>query len=175
MVKYVQYVLYHAYADDKQIYLSFKPGPTRMQSPQDDCILQIEECIEEIRNWMTINMLKLNDDKTEFIIFRTHQQLKKMDHITIGIGNKNIVPIEYVRNLGFFMDKFLKNTMHINKLSSSLCYQLKNIQNIRGKLDFEAAKTVVQAQILSRLNKHQNVVYPVFSISRIWLAELCAT
>ena len=37
-------------------------------------------------------------------------------------------------------------------MSSSLCYQLKNIQNIKGKLDFEAAKTVVQALILSRLN-----------------------
>ena len=48
------------------------------------------------------------------------------------------------------MDKLFKNTMHINKLSSSLCHQLKNIQNIRAKLDYEAAKTVVQALILSR-------------------------
>ena len=101
---------------------------------------------------MTINMLKLNDDKTEFIIFGTHQQLKKIDHITISIGSENIVPIEHVRNLGFFMDKLCKNTMHINKLSSSLCHQLRNIQNIRGKLDFEAAKTVVQALILSKLD-----------------------
>ena len=42
--------------------------------------------------------------------------------------------------------------MYINKHSSSLCYQLKNIQNIRGKLDFETAKTVVQALILSKLD-----------------------
>ena len=147
-----KHIFYHLYAGDQQIYLSFKPGLTRMQSPQDDCILQIKWCIEEIRNWMTTNMLKLNNDIMEFIIFRTHQQLKKMDHITIGIGNKNTVPIVHVRNLGFFMDKLFKNTIHTNKLSSSLCYQLKNIQNIRGKLDFEAAKTVVQALILSRLD-----------------------
>ena len=95
-----KHVLYNFYVDDQQIYLSFKPWPTEMQSPQDDCILWIEQCIEEIKNWMTINMLKLNDDKTEFIIFRNHQQLKKMDHITIGISNKNIIPIEHVRNLG---------------------------------------------------------------------------
>ena len=95
-------------------------------------------------------MLKLNDDKTEFIIFGTCQPLKKIDHIAIRIGSENIVPIEHVRNLGLFMDKWCKNTMHINKLSSSLCHQLKNIQNIRGKLDFEAAKTVVQALILSK-------------------------
>ena len=102
-----KHILYHLYTDNQQIYLSFKPGPTRMQSPQDDCILWIDWCIEEIRNWMNINMLKLNDDKMEFIIFGAHQQLKKMDHITIGIGNENMLPIEHVRNLGFSMDKLL--------------------------------------------------------------------
>ena len=121
-----------------------------MQSPQDDCIIWLEWFIDKIRNWMSLNILKLNDDKMEFINFGTHQQLKKMDNITIWIGN--IVPIKHVRNLGFFVDKLLKNTMHNNKLSSYLCYQLKNIQNIRGKLDFEAAKTVVQALILSRFD-----------------------
>ena len=93
-----KHILYHFYADDQKIYLSFKPGPTGVHSAQDDCILQIERCIEEIRNWMAMNTLKLNDDKNEFIIFGTHQQLKKIDHITIRIGS---VPIEHVRNLGF--------------------------------------------------------------------------
>ena len=97
----VKHVLYHIHADDQQIYLSFKPGPTGAQSTQDDCILWIERFIEEIRNWMAMNMLKLNDDKTEFIIFGTHQQLKKINHITIRIGSENIVPIDHVRNLGF--------------------------------------------------------------------------
>ena len=142
----------HLYADDQQIYLSFKPGPTGVQSAQDDCILHIERCIEEIKNWMVMNMLKLNGDKTEFIIFGTCQQLKTIDHITIRIGSENIVPAEHVRNLGFLMDKLCKTTTHINNLSSLLCHQLRHTQNIRGKLDFEAAKTVTQALILSKLD-----------------------
>ena len=46
---------------------------------------------------------------------------------------------------------FCKNNRHINHLSSSLYQQLRNIQNIREKLDFETAKIVVQALILSKL------------------------
>ena len=142
----------HLYADDQQIYLSFKLGPAGVQSAQDDCIHCMERCIKEIRNWMARYMLKLNDEKTEFIIFEICQQLKKIDNITIGIGNKNIIPAEHVRIVGFLMDKLCKNTKHINYLSSSLCHQLRNIWSIRGKLDFDAAKTVVQALILSKLH-----------------------
>ena len=145
-------VYYHLYADDQQIYLSFKPGHTGVQSTQDDCIHHMEGCVEEIKNWMARNMLKLNEEKTEFIIFRIHQQLKKIQNITIRIGNTNITPVDHVRNLGFMMDMFCKNNRHINYLSSSLYHQLRNIWNIRGKLDFDTAKLVVQALILSKLN-----------------------
>ena len=84
--------------------------------------------------------------------FLEHINNSKIDNITIKIGSKNIIPAEHVRNLGFFMDRFCKNTMHINHLSSSLCYQLRNIHNIRGKLDFNTAKTGVQVLILSKLD-----------------------
>ena len=78
--------------------------------------------------------------------------------MTIRIGSENIVPAEHVRNRGFLMDKLCKNTKHINNLSSLLCHQLRNIQKIRGKLDFEAAKTVPQALILSKLDYCNSVL-----------------
>ena len=97
-------------------------------------------------------MLKLIDDKTEFIIFGTRQQLAKVHKITIATGDTTIQPVEYVRNLGFFMDNLLKNHIHINKLISSLYHHLHNIHKIRGRLDFESAKTITQALILSKVD-----------------------
>ena len=90
--------------------------------------------------------------KTLSSSFLEHINNSKSDNITIKIGSENIIPAEHVRNLGFLMDRFCKNTKHINHLSSSLCYQLRNIHNNRGKLNFNTAKTVVQALILSKLD-----------------------
>ena len=64
---------------------------------------------------MTTNMLKLNDDYSEFFLFGIHQQLKKIQTKPIAIGITLVATVDYVRNLDFVMDKFLKNPYHINK------------------------------------------------------------
>ena len=73
------------YADDQQIYLSFRPIRNN-NTPQETCIKRLEHYIEEVRTWMALNLLRLNDDKTEFIIFGTTQQLDKIDEISITVG-----------------------------------------------------------------------------------------
>ena len=50
------------------------------------------------------------------------------------------------------MDNILKNHIHINKVTSSLYHHLCYIHKIRGKLDFESAKTITQALILSKVD-----------------------
>ena len=34
--------------------------------------MRIELCVSEIREWMNQNMLKLNDDKTDLIVFASN-------------------------------------------------------------------------------------------------------
>ena len=96
--------------------MSFKPSKP---GSKEACLHQPEGCISDIRLWMANNMLKLNNEKTKFIIFGTHQQLAKISDISIKVGSMKIQPVDEVRNLGFFMDRFLKNSVHINKLSAS--------------------------------------------------------
>ena len=66
----------HCSADDTQLYVSFKPDDA---NAQDEAIGEIEDCIKDIRNWLIEGRLLLNDDKTEFLVIRTRQQLNKLN------------------------------------------------------------------------------------------------
>ena len=55
-------VLHHLYADDSQLQKSAPPH----QIP--DLFLSMQKCTDNIKSWMTLNKLKLNDDKTEAMI-----------------------------------------------------------------------------------------------------------
>lgn len=50
--------------------------------------------------WMSTNVLKLNYDKTEFIIFGTRQQLLNVQAASIEVGRTYILPTHQVRHLG---------------------------------------------------------------------------
>ena len=143
------HINYHLHADDQQTYLSFKPSKA---GDKENCIKRLETCIAEIREWMMANMLKLNDDKMELIIFGTRQQLAKLGKVSINIGSIQVKLVDHVRNLRYHMDLLLKNGPHINKLLSKLYLQLKNIQRIPSKLDQKSSKTIIQAFIQSRLD-----------------------
>ena len=73
----------HCYADDTQLYLSFSPHKS---TGQFEAVTSIQLCVDDIRNWITKDKLLLNDDKTEFLMIGTKQQLAKVnfDHVLIG-------------------------------------------------------------------------------------------
>ena len=142
-------VEFHQYADKTQIYFSFRPSKP---NSKHDCTTRIENCIAENGIWMTQNLLKLNCDKTEFILFGTLQQLSKVNDIGLHIDSSIIKPTNHARNLGFIMDSLLKNGPHINKITSSCYCKLHDIAKIRPCLDTKSAQLIVQALVLSNIN-----------------------
>ncbi|CAH3173642.1 unnamed protein product, partial [Porites lobata] len=72
----------HCFADDTQLYLSFKPLGNTAQA---DAIQAMEKCIDAVRKWMIQDRLMINDDKTEFLLVGTRQQLDKLDSCSITI------------------------------------------------------------------------------------------
>ena len=79
----------HSYADDSQLHLSVSPGIKLFC--QDVAVSAMEACIAGIKKWTQQNSLMLNDDKTEYIVIRTRQQLDKVNVTSIRVGNHLIL------------------------------------------------------------------------------------
>ena len=54
---------FHFYADDTQLYVHF------MQKNVAHAFDMLKSCLEDVKKWLSANKLKLNPDKTKFIVF----------------------------------------------------------------------------------------------------------
>ena len=90
------------YADDTQIYLCVTPQNSSSTIPE------FQKCLQDIQSWMSLSKLKLDLDKTEFIIFGSEAQRKQLSNLfpTNILGN-DITPINKVRNLGVIFEAAL--------------------------------------------------------------------
>ena len=151
----LQYNLnYHVYADDTQLYITFKSS----QEPAHSCITTLEKCIQEIR-WMRQNFLKLNDDKTEFLLFGSHQQLSKVCLPFITIGDSQITPSSQARNLGVIFDSTMTLKPHISNIVRVSSFHIRNISRIRNYLNQSAAEQIIHAFVTSRLDNGNALLY----------------
>ena len=101
----------HCFTDDMQLYLSFDPnGPT----VQAMALEAMERCISDLRKWMYQDKLKINDDKTEFLVIRSTQQLLKIHHCSVRVGTIDIKPVKVERNLSASLDSHFSMSTHIS-------------------------------------------------------------
>ena len=83
-------IAYHIYADDTQLYISFK-----CKDPLES-LTRLNMCISDIRVWM----IKNNFNKTEFIIFRSPILKQNLSDLSVSLGDMQVSPSYKVRDLG---------------------------------------------------------------------------
>ena len=104
---------------------------------------------------MTGNQLKLNDDKTEALLFPFSSSLKPSivslsDSITLR--SHNIPFSDSARNLGFILDsKLSMKKKHVIKICQTAYFELKRISSSCRFLLEDATMTLVTSYTLSRL------------------------
>ncbi len=104
-------ISYHCYADDTQLYLSFRPDDPTLAA-------RISVCLADISAWMKEHQLQLNLAKTELLVLPATPTLqhdfKNPDRFS------NNYPSSSVRNLGVIFDEQLTFKDHICKNCSIL-------------------------------------------------------
>ena len=119
----------------------------------------LEHCIDDIKDWMLSDKLKVNDGKTEFLITGTWQQLAKVNFNSLRIGDNSISSVDKAKNLGFWFDSKMTMVTNISKCSSVAFFNILNIRRIRKFLTYETAKILVNSLVLSRLDHCNSLLY----------------
>ena len=56
-----------------------------------EAVTALQDCILDIKTWMTTDKLKLNDDKTELIVIGTRAQLDKISITELSIDQSSVL------------------------------------------------------------------------------------
>ena len=125
---------------------------------------------------MNINLLKLNNLKTEVLIIGSKRQLKKVKIPHIKIGESEIQPSKCARNIGATFDCNMSFVQHVDDICKSSWYHLHNIRRIRKYLTDKATKTLIHAFITARLDNLNSLLFglPQKQIQRLQRIQNCA-
>ena len=110
---------------------------------------------------MITNKLKINDSKTEFVVFRSQQFRCDLSGLFVNVGESQITQSLKVRDLCFTFDQFLKFDYHITAICRSTYFHLINIGKIRNLLSYNACSTIIHALISCRFDYCNSLLYNV--------------
>ena len=142
-------VSYHKYADDTQIYIAYdpqKPGAATW------AVNELTQCIMDVKAWMLRNLLKMNDDKTEYICLQSNHHQQKFGTIPLQLDDTSVNPTTKVKNLGVVFDSQLSMRAHVSSIISNCCYHLRQIERVRNNITDDACQKAVQSLVISRID-----------------------
>ena len=140
-------IKYHFYADDTQLFIHMSHKNAALAFDK------LNSCLLNVQEWMSSSVLKLNPDKTEFIILGSHAQLKKLDpYLPVRIFGNFMHPAVVVKNLGVWFDANFSSPDHVHKICKTCFIQIRDLRRVRKYLTDEAAILAANALASSRLD-----------------------
>ena len=124
-----------------------------------DGLARIELCVSEIREWMNQNMLKLNDDKTELIVFASKYKPDLYNDLSITIGDTVVDCSSQVKDLGVIFDRVLSLRQHVSYTSKTCLFHLRNISRIRKYIPQDINIVLIKSLVMSRLDYSNGLLY----------------
>jgi len=113
----------HFYADDTQVYICVPVSESASASAR------LAACIEHLEQWMKVNRLKLNTDKTQLIWLGTRQQIIKLTASHLQLAASSVPFDDTVRNLGVMLDSRLTMSAHTSAVCRSCFFSAETAAN----------------------------------------------
>ena len=147
---------YHIYADDTQLYTEFNP---HIPGDSITALFNLESCVTEIKEWMNVNKLKRNEDKTEFCFARSKSNLKFIHEPSLNVCGSIMTSSDSVRNFGVILDSTMSMSSHMSSISHSLNYHLRNIGRIHSYIAEDTCNYALRSHVISQIDYCNSLLY----------------
>lgn len=154
---------FHAYADDHQLFTFASFDDIASQARK------VESCIEEITQWSTTNLLKLNPEKTEFLII-TKPTIRfdiPISFITV-LGSQIQVSTE-VRDLGVIIDHHMSLDAQVTEICRKANFALQRVKQMSEYLDRGTLSNLIAWYVLPQIDYCNGILcgIPIYQLNRI--------
>ena len=140
-------IKFHFYTDDSQVYIHLS------QKNVSAAFEKLNRGLDNVKEWMSTSKLKLNPDKTEFIIFGLKRQRDKLKAcFLIDILGNSLCPSDSVKNLGVWFDSDFSLSKHVQNVCKSCFVKLRDFRHVRRFLTHDVSVLVANALVSSRLD-----------------------
>jgi len=117
--------------------------------------------VRVVSDWMSASRLKLNPTKMEVLWLGSSQQMSQISITDLPLQSTKIRVSELPRDFGVVIDSKLSPSAHVAALCRSGFYHLRQLHPVLRSLTQEAARTLVQVFIASRLDYCNSLLYGV--------------
>ena len=108
--------------------------------------------MNDIKDWMDSNRLKMNVTKTEFIMYGSKKQLQKCTTKTLKVNDDMVPASETIKYFGAWLDQHLSFKIHIMKKCQRAMMNLQRIKTIHHMLSLEACHQLMLGCVMSHLD-----------------------
>ena len=133
------------YADDVQVLTSGK------KQDLAQILAAMEDSLTSLFQWCCHHRVKVNEKKTQLIVFGTPVMLKDVPSgsVTVTFNGSQVRDSEVVKNLGVTMDRHLNYKAHIDALTGRCTGMLMALNYSRHVIPGNTLATIVPALVIS--------------------------
>ena len=145
-----------AFADDLSIHNNFKAG-NKVQEYKIKT--DLEEAFTQLKHWMDTVHLKLNPDKTEYMLFSSQQWLKKTSPEPLNAHGDPIAVNDAVRYLVGFLDQHQNIKKHCNEKAKKAMANIIKFHSVFKYLTVQSCSTLVLMLYITHIDYANAILY----------------
>ncbi len=129
-------------------------------------------CVQNVKDWMTNNVLLLNSDKTDILLIGLKNSTQNLLDHNLQLDGCPVLS-STVKNLGVILDSNLSFENHNSHVIKTAFFHLRNIAKLRNMLSVSDAEKLVHAFMTSRPDYCNALLVgcPASSISKLQIVQ----